>query len=533
MQKNIYDQKESERLRVKDRLIRFKENLRELQIPVLSKIDEVRLTKIAEEFIEVLYYNTENKKEIEERVMLFNNLEKGYECSELLKLNDYLYKKISKNREIRLAEQVKILKQNLNMTLIESRAFIRGEKGSYTLIEKIEDCKKGHFENLNTIKKISKANLILEIKAEESLFLDNILEIINCYVCTTSDDERIKEILSERNRKKNLEKIHDLIKNKNCCLNEKVEKNEKFISEISDKTLYLGLFDYFFHKEYFRKERLQKKVSMLILEEKIPKYADVSIAKMIEYLNAELGSEKTKWSLKALIAYFMDGKKARMDFLKQKKSKIEYLIEFLNGIFGRKLSSTNLKNLKAIYYELFESKLVLQNSRATAKTILNNRMSLNEKYVETITEIEEGKFPELKDTGSFQLTDKQTFESIKNLNIIESEEKKKLLPKNYQEEDMFLAEKITRGMFLAEGLTQEDYKKTREIMWDILAGYEIISKIPSLKNQLDILKGYIEEIYRKLEAISIEGKLNSIGNIHFEVIKNEIESLYRKQKAKG
>ncbi|MGL4652478.1 hypothetical protein [Cetobacterium sp.] len=456
------------------------------QILELKEIDEATPEKLK---LVIENLCKELKGESEDKIVFFDEKKLSFtKLKNIEKLNKILLRKGLRKEEI---EHLKERKIKLKRAKQGSRALLR--KGIYqsgkgtVVIENLYgllEC----FENtlLDVADKKSKVNScekMVELTEKRELFIDMFVQIIIYHFSheKIQNEERISilsEILKEVN--KEVEIIKEKLKIKNILI-----KNEK---KYNHRDIYLVFFKHYFKYEIEYRAKLMSKIQNFVKEDQF-KFEPISESEIKEYFDSLLlesddGTPLTNWTKSKMISTLSEKEGIRDNKFIQKQDMKKAIVDYLNFITGRKLSVDNLKNLKVIHQEIFINNTKLQGSGSTPRQQI---LKLYEK-VENLK----------KEKNIFELTPydfilkyREEFEGFFS-----------------EEEKLYISEKITRGMYISEGMETE-YKLTKEIEEELTEYTKELFKFKDEGVALESLNEFIERIFDFLKILMEKYNLNN------------------------
>ena len=467
------------------------------QILELKEIDE-----IAPEKLKIVIENIckELKGEAEDKIVFFDEKKLSFtKLKNIKKLNKILLKKSLKEEEIK---NIKECKQKLKKKKQESRELIRGksfESRIITLLSEDLDILLRYFQEellakINSKTKINSHENLIKLIEKRELFFDIFIQLI---IYRFSHDEIKKEdrisilneILKEVN--KEVEIIKEKLKNKNISI-----KSEK---KYNHRDIYLFFFKYYFKYEVEYRIKLMNKIQSFVIEDQF-KFESVSENEIKEYFDSLLlesndGTLVSKWSKSKIISTLSEKEGVRDNKFIQKQDMKKAIVDYLNFITGRRLDVDNLKNLKVIHQEIFINNTKLQGSESTPRQQI---LKLYEK-VENLKR--EKKIFELSNYD-FILKYREEFENFFS-----------------EEEKLYISEKITRGMYISEGIDIE-YRLTKGIEKELM---EYTKELFKFKDEEVALESLIEFIERIFEFLSILMKKYNLDSYKVMNIKEKLK----------
>lgn len=441
--------------------------------------------------------NKEKEKEEEDKIYIFSKIKKLEEVKELDSIVEYLerkskYYKDLKNQRSWVADNTKALN-------IEVKMAIRGyQEEEYNFKECLLEIKNLITEliddNKDKIYKKSKNNYIY-IKKEDKkinkiLCLCQFTEILKFSMNQMITNFFTSGLIKKDVRKKSLENILKNIKTEFYT-----NSNQKIKKFRNKEEVYNYFYEFFFFFKKSYKDLRIKKIQEEMINKKEDENYPISLDEMYRNFEDSITKKRTQNQKKKIIT---KEDKSVYKF-KERLKIIEETTELLNKICNRNLSVKNLRNLRAIYFEVYKNKEKFRTRRTARQMLLNcykNNQENNRKYEELLKKSKDGS---LEKEGFVKIGD-SFFRMPTSPCKIYKEKTQELS----EDEITFISEKITRGIFYAEGLTNEEYKLLKQIEWELNKKINIVEHIIDMSEKFV----YIEQLTLNISNILLEEARN-------------------------
>lgn len=501
MNVEIYDLDKYEAERKRALKNRWKKGFKS-QIFQLKEIDKNNFEKldlVIENIVKEL------KGEDESKIIFFDNENlSSNQLKNIEKLNKILLKKSLRKEEIEnLRKRKKKLKNDKQHSRTVLRTgFFEGKfddvviQDLHQLLEFFEDIlvEKISFEKIllgainkknkkNKKDKVNSCEKLIELIEKRDLFFDMVLQIIIYHFSHEKipNEDRVSiltEILDEV--KDEVDRIREI-----SLIN---DTSKQVKDKYNPKEIYLIFFKHYCRYEIEYKEKLIEKIQSVVVDDSF-EFTPISESEIKEYFDSLTvddndGDFVSEWSNSKMNNILSEKEGIRDNKIQQKYSMIKAIIEYLNLITGRRLDIDNFKNLKVVYQEIFINNTKLPSSRNTPRQqILKfHREIENFKKEKNILELSQ---------NEFYLRYKEEFNNFFS-----------------EEEKIYISEKITRGMYLSEGMETE-YKLTKKIEKELLEYTKELFKFNDENFELKKLLEFIKRVFYFLNVLVEKYNLNN------------------------
>lgn len=537
---NYVDLKEYEKEAQRSLINRWRKNLMELDIPYFNElcsshrkevdtiIEEIREFLVKEEKIE--------EKKTEAKFVFLGEKSKTYRTLKRLDdLNTFLLKNIliTEEEKNNLKEENKDIEE-LKRCLINEIRFESDNKKD--LVDIFKEINSNFSETLHKEERTFSDVLTdyfdprMDDEAKKELgndiqdtalnigntnFILATLDIFNTLFLQLVIYRFSHEEISKDKRLDILNKINKELIRRNKIIGNSLEysdfKEINDIEKLTKKDIYVILYKFFARYKVIYEDELLKKIQNIVLEDNQFTFENISILEIFEYFDSLEKKEdefKSNWTEKKMLQKLSSENKKRDNLLKQKIGIIDEVIELMKYSLGRNLNKNNFKNIKVIYHEFFKNDVKLPSSKNSPKHQLL-------KFYNEVTKKRELHEKLCKDNIGNKLNSIQlelSADEIKKLNTKFEETALNLVNFFTKEELTFFSEKITRGHYVAEDMSEE-YKVMKSIGWELFNFKNLTCKFDSELTAIIEADTYINEVFFFMELLAAEHNLNDYKSI--------------------
>lgn len=481
------------------RLRRMRESFTDLGMVDLERLfnsDSRTVNEIISEFIEFLDNESKNSAEGKQHM---SELKKFKNKSKIEKITEFFSSKVNSDK---FNEDRQRIKQDTLLNNKQIKKIIReidlNERLSYEekllmmrdfILESVEFCPQSERRNNDRDFNIVVGSEYSLKKIDKLLFIEQSLEflkeVVNQFIIVYLANASIKI----DKRKEGLEMFYNEIKKIGEKIKQNITSKEK-VTITGKKQIYQAFFDFIYLYNAMYSDEIAMKAKEEVMKDKLKREPSmISLKKTLEIYKKGISSQRE----------VTDGIKENR-FIKR-VDKIKTIINFYNIYYGRKLFHDNIKNLKGMYFEIYlsnheysltgkEKKIRIRNfveeicEKSTFEEDIKEIIQ-NVKWEKSSNGLEIGFLPE-EIRSEFHNSQNKYYEEVKKM--IEEKEL----------DFAILSEKITRGNYLVEGNSLEEYKFIKMIECQLHNEIKNIFDISSIDGKMEFVEIITKELLIKL-----------------------------------